>query len=97
MLDQVTLQTFAPLVGGAFEVAYAPDQSLSLTLHEAVSLEKEPSPDRREAFSLLFSGPSDPILPQAIHRLRHAELGEIELFMAPVVSGQEQLYEVIFN
>jgi len=51
-----------------------------------------------EAFSLVFRGPADAFLPQATYRLRHAALGDFDLFFTPI--RQDQLgfyYEAVFN
>jgi Domain of unknown function (DUF6916) len=46
------------------------------------------------AFSLTFDEPGPGYLPQQIFTLRHAELGEFELFLVPI--GPEQ-YEAVVN
>jgi hypothetical protein len=49
-----------------------------------------------EAFSLIFSGPRSTPLTSAIHTFRHRELGEFELFVAPVqIPEGDQLYEAV--
>jgi hypothetical protein len=49
-----------------------------------------------DAFSLAFSGP--PNVEQGISTLRHPELGNFELFLAPVDrSDQRQTYEAVIN
>lgn len=55
------------------------------------------SPDY-EQFSLLFSGPPEPFLPQQIYLFRHPQMGELHLFTVPVGKNSEGfLYEVVFN
>jgi hypothetical protein len=60
----------------------------------------------RAPFSLLFHGPLEPVLPQAIYRLEHERLGTQELFIVPVgpevpaAPGQAPTamrYEIVFN
>lgn len=51
-----------------------------------------------EQFSLLFYGPLTPTLPQQIHRLEHAKIGPLDLFLVPIGVDQEQMhYEVVVN
>lgn len=49
-------------------------------------------------FSILFRGPADSFLPQGTYQLRHAELGDFAVFMAPTarVSGGF-VYEACFS
>ncbi|KJC57364.1 hypothetical protein UP10_30435 [Bradyrhizobium sp. LTSPM299] len=36
------------------------------------------------AFSLLFAGPKDHVLPQAIYPVQHPALGTMEIFLVPI-------------
>jgi hypothetical protein len=60
----------------------------------------------RVPFSLLFHGPLGPVMPQAIYRLDHEQLGALEVFVVPVgpaepaVPGEaptKMRYEVVFG
>lgn len=52
----------------------------------------------RQPFSLLFRGPSEPLLPQGIYRIDHASLGTAELFLVPVqADGTAVSYEAVFG
>jgi hypothetical protein len=50
-------------------------------------------------FSLLFHGPSERPLPQGTHSLHHDALGELMLFLVPVVgsNGERIVYEACFS
>src|SRR4051812_36386265 len=51
-----------------------------------------------EAFSLLFAAPTSAALASGIHTFRQRELGQFELFVAPVeIADDQQLYEVVVN
>jgi hypothetical protein len=51
-----------------------------------------------ESFSLLFQGPAEPFLPQAIYPLEHAQLGAFALFLVPVGKNAAGfLYEAVLN
>jgi hypothetical protein len=52
-----------------------------------------------EKFSLIFRGPRGQLLPQDNYRFRHSELGELSLFIVPVLSRNQRhyIYQAIFN
>ena len=54
---------------------------------------------RVEQFSLVFRAGGAGVLTQGIHHLRHADLGAIDLFIAPVGSGRNDgaTYEACFS
>ena len=61
---------------------------------------KEPVPPgpQRQAFSLVFTGPPTPVLPQRIYRLEHPEMGSLDIFLVPIGIGPEGTrYQAIFN
>lgn len=99
MIDpgDVTLETFAPLVGDAFTVRAA-DGAVQATLSAARSPEGHGYPDTvRAPFSLTFHGPVEPRLQQGMHALEHPAVGPIELFLVPVgLSADAAVYEVVF-
>jgi len=56
------------------------------------------SSPRQEQFALLFQGPLATPFWQRTWFMRHAQLGEFELFLVPVGSDQDGLYyEAVFN
>ena len=71
-LAALTLATFEPLVGDAFAVAIdaAGARSIEFVLASATSAGDWPG--GRQPFSLVFRGPPEPLLPQAIYALQHA-------------------------
>jgi hypothetical protein len=79
---------------GTIYVVTAEDASFPLRLEEA-----QPLPDSgREggAFRLVFRGPSDPILPQAIYPFRQ-DADTREIFVVPIAQGPDgTAYEAIF-
>ncbi len=52
-----------------------------------------------EKFSLIFKGPRNQLLAQDTYRFRHAQLGELSLFIVPVLSRNRRhyVYQAIFN
>jgi hypothetical protein len=99
VLDPLNYTPFAECLGSAFQLTYGEAATLSLELQEAQPLRlPEHQPQAREPFSLIFRGPLDPQLPQAIYPLEHGQLGELEIFLVPIKrDAQGMYYEAIFN
>ena len=100
VLDRLTVDAFAPLVGEAFALDDEAGRT-ELVLVEARSTEPgAPAVDadgRRTPFALLFHGPAEPVLTQRIRRLEHAALGTLEIFVVPVGRDAQRVhYEAIF-
>ena len=99
MLESLTLETCAPLLGQGFllhpGVGAAPRE---LSLLEASSL-GNPRPGVREPFSLIFvDATPQSVLPQQIYLLEHAALGKLELFLVPIGPGASGMqYQAIFS
>jgi hypothetical protein len=94
--DLLTLDDFAPAVGEAFAVHVEGADGLELELVEARPLGMAPT--EREPFALLFRGPADPLLPQAIYRLASDRVGEQDIFIVPVGRDERGTeYEAIFT
>jgi len=94
-LEDLTLATFEPLVGDTFMLEGATDEPLACTLQSATPAGEQPG--GREPFGLIFIGPPQPLLPQAIYRLTHPELGALEIFIVPLAQKETgTTYEAIF-
>ena len=87
-LDWLTHDDFSGRVGEPFEMKVDDGHPLTLALAEtSVGTELGgPGPEDQERlqFSLVFSGPATPVLPQGTHELHHPELGELSLFLVPL-------------
>jgi hypothetical protein len=100
-LDWLTHDDFPGRVGEPFEVTVDDRPPLTLVLAET-SLGTElggPGPDGQERlqFSLIFTGPASPFLPQGTYELHHAELGELSLFLVPLGPQVDAMrYEAAF-
>ena len=96
MLERLNLDDFLPYVGGELDVS-AYGNSARVTLREAAPI-KSPSPRGTQPFHLLLSAPPAWRQPQGLYRLRHPQLGELELFAVPIgPDGNGFCYEIIFN
>ncbi len=85
--DWLTYDDFSGRSGERFEVHHdGTDLALVLVATELGSEPGGPGPDgqERRQFSVIFEGPSNPVLPQATYALAHAELDELALFLVPL-------------
>jgi hypothetical protein len=95
MVAQIKPTLIAEHVGTEFEVLDHPAQVFCLVLTNVVTNVKT---ERSESFSLFFHGPADRFMPQGIRRLKHAELGELEIFLVPTAQDKDGFqYEAVFN
>jgi hypothetical protein len=99
MLEKLTYEYFQVLVGKMFSVSAGSSAVLELQLAHCRAI---PSPLRdkaeRQAFSLIFHGPLQPVLPQRIHTLEGGPDGPLEIFLVPVGPEQQSMrYEAIFT
>ena len=93
-LESVTAADFEPHTETIFRLQ-AEDGAIALTLTKATRRGRDETQAR--PFSLLFSGPPQPALPQQIYRLSHETLGDMEIFLVPVSGDADQrCYEAIF-
>ena len=94
-LPLLKLTAFTELVGTEFEVCDDPTKTFPLKLTNCV---EQTRTERSEAFSLYFHGPADRFIKQGIHKLKHAQLGELELFLVPTAQDNQGFqYEAVFN
>ena len=51
-----------------------------------------------ERFSVFFTGPLEPHLPQGLYKLEHDQMGEFDIFLVPVERNEHGFrYEAVFN
>lgn len=103
MLDQLTIETFEPLVGSSFwvhTVNATGRHKIELRLESAAKvMESEAAQLVRHPFSLFFLGPGSIYLEQKIYSLTHDSLSEpLDLFLVPVAQDQRgYTYEAVFT
>lgn len=94
MDNALTHENFTHYLNTEFQVE-RDNQQIQLFLTEISELKKT---ERQEQFSIVFRGPLDRALSQGLHRFRHAQMGEFELFIVPIKRGVEEYqYEAVFN
>jgi hypothetical protein len=89
----LNLDDFSEKIGASYDIL-VDGGAVAVTLTE---LQKLPHAVREGgSFRLVFRGPTDPVLPQAIYPFRHA--GEVDdIFIVPVARDQAGTqYEAIF-
>lgn len=105
MSDELSRETFAGREGSVFHAQRAGDPGALNDEFEATDLELGAVVDRSnelvDSFSCLFFGAKDRALGQRTYGLKHDKLGEIELFLVPIVNpnpDDERLcYEAAFS
>jgi len=99
-LGDMTCERFASCLNQTFSLEREGADPLRLELIQADPKGQfDPERDERQAFALLFRGPAEPILPQAIYPLENATLGRMEIFLVPLGPDGEggARYEAIFS
>ena len=99
-ISELRVELFEPLVGQIFNLAMdGRTEFYPFELVQArVSRHSKAGGKRRQPFSLLFKGPDKYAFPQATYRVAHDALGELKLFLVPVVLDEEgRFLEAVFN
>jgi hypothetical protein len=95
-LDKVECAQFAACLNQDFEIVFS-DGTLPVKLSEARPLGVRPE-SIREPFSLAFVADRPLRLPQSTYKMRHATLGEMEIFLVQVAANQtSSTFEAVFN
>ena len=92
MLEDLTVDDFRPLQGHRFRIAPDGAEAFEVELVEVTEIPREPG--GRAPFSLVFEGGPNPPLPQAIYRVEHDRLGELDVFLVPIAVDR---YEANFS
>ena len=99
MLDLATIRCsdFAACLNQDFAIVF-PDGTLPVKLVEAKPWGPEQPANVRQPFSLTFRLERNLRLPQGIYKMRHATLGEMEIFLVQVAADQQSgTFEAVFN
>ena len=94
MNEQWSREHFTAQLNTIFKVPTAAGTFVELKL---TKLENRDSPGL-DAFSLIFTGPREPVLPDATHSLQHETIGSQELFLSPYrQTADKTFYDVQFT
>jgi hypothetical protein len=95
MTEKITREMFAEGLNTKFKVRLESSDAVELELKQLTEGIITPT---QEQFALLFHGPQNPFLQQAIYHVEHDNLGELDLFLVPVGRDQNGFqYEAVFN
>ena len=95
MSENLTRDRFTQHLNTLFHVEGHGAGHVSVELVEATEARAAPG---YEAFSIVFRGPLDTFLPQAIYRFHHDALGAFELFIVPILRDDHGIYyEAVIN
>lgn len=104
MLDQLTVADFIEHVNDTFRVSVDSGDVLDLELIDARAIGDSRQPaspgNRSQAFTLIFRGPLDRLLPQQIYPIEHPTRGTLEIFLVPLGPEGDPKglhYQAIFN
>ena len=104
MLDQLTVSDFIGHVSRTFRVPLDSGEVVELELIEADTIGESRRPAspgiRAQAFSLIFRGPRDRLLPQQIYAIEHPTRGTLGIFLVPLGPDGDSNglhYQAIFN
>lgn len=99
MLDQLTIETFEPLIGSTFWAEFPNGAKVELRLVRAAKvMESEAARLDRQPFSLFFIGPKSYQLKQHVYHVTHETLGAMDIFLVPVAETAEVYeYEAVFT
>jgi len=55
--------------------------------------------ENQESFSVIFRCEKDKVFPQKIYKVKHAKMGEHEIFLVPITYGKADgmYYQAVFN
>ena len=94
-LEELQQARFTELLNSDFQVFDDPATAFAVRLVEVNDRATTP---HQEVFTLLFHGPTKNFIGQGIHKLKHKDLGEIDIFLVPVGQDKDGFqYEAIFN
>jgi hypothetical protein len=103
-LAELRLEDFQPTLDQVWTLNISPDVALPLVLIGAQPLGQPPAASTglaRQAFSLIWRGPQQPILPQQVYQLLHPSFAQpIDLFLVPLGADgatPDMRYEAIFT
>jgi hypothetical protein len=96
VVDRLTCAAFEPLVGHRFELVPPGGEAVEIELSSAVEGVAAAAGDR-VPFSLVFHAGPGPVVAQQICKLRHPGLGDVDLFVVPIVPDARGMrYEIVF-
>lgn len=98
-LSKLTVDDFSNRIGDEFRIRVDDQSTVTLELDSAETRAEAGKSGRTDsAFSLLFRGPSDNMLPQGTYEFAHSDMGMLLIFIVPVRQDEKGYhYEAVFT
>ncbi len=95
MIKELTKASFDPHKKSKFKVYPEGKDVVELELVDVTEKIKK----HTASFSLMLKGPKEPVIEQGTHKFKHAKMGEVNLFVVPIITEEENemRYQVIFS
>ena len=95
MPDELVKSSFDPHLESTFEIHPQTGEAVEVTLVEIT----DHSNEQINGFSVIFRAPQKTQLPQSIYKLTHAKMGDLDLFLVPIIYGNADAmyYEAVFS
>jgi hypothetical protein len=88
-------EVFSRYLNTNFRILLEDSNSVEAELSAVSDLQQSP---QHEGFAIVFRGPREPLLNQAIYRFEHEGMGEFNLFIVPIRQDDDStFYEAVFN
>jgi len=98
MLETLTYDQMRELVGTRFSIDLDGQLCELVLTNAAKVMESEAARLARNPFSLHFTGPAEPFLPQRTYPMHHEKLGTLEIFLVPIGrTAGGFTYEAVFT
>ena len=94
-MENIKKENFDPHLKEKFDVNSEEHGAVEVELVETA----DKSNDVTDCFTLLFKGSKEKLLDQKLYKVKHAKMGELDLFMTPVFDEDKDAfyYESVFN
>lgn len=100
-LEEMTMQTFEPLVDSKFIISFRDHEPVQLLLTSVKTVMEQVRSSRlhRQPFILVFEGPAEFCLSQGMYAFSHEAIGEhVPFFIVPTGRGEGGYqYEAVFT
>jgi hypothetical protein len=97
MLQDLSHSSFEEQLNTPFRIHFGGEAPLEVVLYE-VRLHEPHNGPRKQPYSVYFRGARQPVLPQAIYRVEHEQIGPMEIFLVPIGPDAHGMrYEAVFN
>lgn len=98
-LESVTHDQFEACLNQRFTIELEEANAIEMELVEVNRLgDLNPDDDKRQPYSLIFRGPTEPVLPQRIYPLANETMGALDVFLVPIGPDEDGMrYEAVFT